>query len=133
MEDDESVLFELSRAPTREPMPRKYREVAEPSGGRGHQSVNAMRPKQKTRRHTQSAPTRAMGRECQVRGTEGSRTHYLPDRGTRWCKGQLRFWFKNETRQVPAVGDVLWFCQGCDQVSPGGEEGQAAKCGPGCS
>jgi hypothetical protein len=34
--------------------------------------------------------------------------------------------------KVPA--DVLWFCQGCDQVSPGkGEEGQAAQCGPGFS
>jgi hypothetical protein len=42
-----------------------------------------------------------MGREHQARGTEGSRTHYLPDRGTHWSKGQLRFWFKNETRPVP--------------------------------
>ena len=57
-----------------------------------------MRPKHKTRQHTQSPPTHAMGREHQARGTEGSRTHYLPDRGTHWSKGQLRFWFKNETR-----------------------------------
>ena len=97
-EDDESVLFELSRGPTREPMPRKYREAAEPGAGRGHQSVNAMRPKHKTRQHTQSPPTHAMGREHQARGTEGSRTHYFPDRGTRWSKGQHRLWFKNETR-----------------------------------
>ena len=80
-------------------MPRKYREAAEPGAGRGHQSVNAMRPKHKTRQHTQSPPTHAMGREHQARGTEGSRTHYLPDRGTHWSKGQLRFWFKNETRR----------------------------------
>jgi len=110
LEDDKSVLFQLSRGPTREPMPRKYREVAEPGAGRGHQSVNAMRPKQKTRQHTQSAPTRAMGREHQARGTERSRTHYLPHRGTRWSKGQLRFWFKNETRlfgeAAPKIQDV---------------------------
>ena len=79
-------------------MPRKYREAAEPGAGRGHQSVNAMRPKHKTRQHTQSPPTHAMGREHQARGTEGSRTHYFPDRGTHWSKGQQRFWFKNETR-----------------------------------
>jgi hypothetical protein len=46
-------------------------------------------------------PTHAMGREHQARGTEGSRTHYLPDRGTRWSKGQLRFWFKNGVGPVP--------------------------------
>jgi hypothetical protein len=40
-----------------------------------------------------------MGREHQARGTEGSRTHYFPDRGTRWSKGQQRFWFKHETRR----------------------------------
>ena len=84
-------------------MPRKYREAAEPGAGRGHQSVNAMRPKHKTRQHTQSPPTHAMGREHQARGTEGSRTHYLPDRGTHWSKGQLRFWFKNETRPSSKV------------------------------
>ena len=91
-------------------MPRKYREAAEPGAGRGHQSVNAMRPKHKTRQHTQSPPTHAMGREHQARGTEGSRTHYLPDRGTHWSKGQLRFWFKNETRlfgeAAPKIQDV---------------------------
>jgi hypothetical protein len=38
---------------------------------------------------------------------------------------------KRPVIKAPAVGDVLWFCQGCDQVLPGGEEGQAAKCGPG--
>jgi hypothetical protein len=36
--------------------------------------------------------------------------------------------------KVPAVRDVLWFCQGCVQVSPGKrEEGQAVQCGLGCT
>jgi hypothetical protein len=36
--------------------------------------------------------------------------------------------------KVPAVGDVLWFCQGCAQVSPDKrEEGKAVQCDPGCS
>jgi hypothetical protein len=36
--------------------------------------------------------------------------------------------------KVPAVGDVLWLCQGCDLVSPGnGGEEQTVRFGSGCS
>ena len=81
----------LSRSPSRKGIPGKYREVAKPAGGRGALYVAALEEKEKTRRHAQTEPGRAIPWELREEHAEGSRTHYLAGPGTHWIN-QQKFW-----------------------------------------
>ena len=95
------ILDQPSRSPSRKGIPGKYREVAQPAGGRGALYVAALEEKEKTRRHAQTEPGRAIPWELREEHAEGSRTHYLAGPGTHWIN-QQKFWrVKNKVGQRP--------------------------------
>ena len=89
----------LSRSPSRKSIPGKYREVAEPAGGRGGLYVAALEEKEKTRRHAQTGTGRDILLQLREEHAEGSRTHYLAGPETH-CGNWQTFWqVKNKVGQ----------------------------------